>query len=369
MDTTNEGNSTQGSARRKRSIWFHLHFWIGWVSAIPVALVCLTGAFLIFEGAIFRWEHSDLYQLEPEGAPMSIGQVLSHYESADPPLRVNHLGVPKSPTHSYSAYCTEIRPEGNRGGRVFLNPYTGEFSRIGDGFSISHLLIAVHRHLAAGRTGQLIVAISSIVLAITCIIGLVLWWPLRGRTFVRAWKRGQALDWHNALGLVALAPLIVMAITGIFFTWNRPIFTKLEKLQGAPSRIENPVVSAPEGTARVPFDTVVERVRQSLPGLRITGVQPSNRNQSPHTFILDADGNNWRVFMNPYTGEEILRTNGSGTGPVGWLRSNFGKLHTFGPYGLVARVVWGLFSLVGAILVVTGVWVSVKRWRRTKSRA
>jgi len=369
MKTNDESRSAEGSKRRKRSLWFHLHFWIGWISAIPVALVCLTGALLIFEGDIFRWEHKSLFQLKPEGTPMSIGQILERYQSAEPPLRVQHLGVPKEPTHSYSAYCVELRPEGNRGARVFLNPYTGELSRVGGGISISHLMVDVHRHLAAGRTGQLIVAISSIVLAITCLIGLILWWPLRGRTFVRAWKRGQALDWHNAIGLVALVPLIVMAITGIFFTWNRPIFTKLEKLQGFPSRIENPVVNAPDGAERVPFDSVLESVKQSFPGIRITGVQPSNRNQNPHTFILDADGHNWRVFMNPFTGEEMMRTDGSGTGPVGWLRSNFGKLHTFGTYNFVLRFVWGLLSLAGTVLVVTGVWVSVKRWRRTKSRA
>jgi sulfite reductase (NADPH) flavoprotein alpha-component len=369
MNDTLDNPPSAGSGGRKRSIWFHLHFWIGWISAVPIALVCLTGAFLIFEGEIFRWEHKSLFQLEPKGTPLSIGEAIDRYRSATPPLQVNHLGIPKSHLHSFSAYCTEIRPEGNRGGRVFLNPYTGEFSRIGDGFSISHLLIDVHRHMAAGRTGQLIVAISSLVLAITCLIGLILWWPLRGRTFVRAWKRGQALDWHNALGLVALVPLIVMAITGICFTWNRPIFTQLEKLQGSPSRIENPVVVAPDPSDRVSIDSVIAQVQQSFPGIRITGIQPSNRAQSPHAFFLDMGGSNLRVYMNPYTGKEILRTDGFGTGPVGWLRSNFGKFHTLGPYNLFVRVLWGLLSFGGTVLVITGVWISVKRWRRSKGRA
>lgn len=368
MNDALEKPLSEGSVGKKRSLWFHLHFWIGWISAVPIALVCLTGALLIFEGELFRWEHKELYQLEPVGAPLSITEVVAHYESADPPLRVNHLGIPKSPEHSYSAYCTEIRPEGDRGGRVFLNPYTGEFSRIGEEFSISHMIIDVHRRLAAGRTGQLVVAISSVVLAITCLIGLVLWWPLRGRTFIRAWKRGQALDWHNALGLVVMAPLIVMAITGICFTWNRPIFSQLEKLQGYPSRIENPVVEVPVPAIKISLDSVIERVETALPGVRITGIQPSNREKSPHTFILDADGNNLRVFMDPYTGEEVLRYDGSGTGPVGWLRSNFGKFHTLGPYNIFVRVIWGLLSLGGSVLVVTGAWISVKRWKRARNR-
>ena len=119
------------------------------------------------------------------GAPLSIAEALARYETADPSLRGNHLGIPKSHLHSFSAYCTEICPEGNRGGRVFLNPYAGVFSRNGDEFSISHTIIDIHRRLAAGRTGQLIVATSPLVLAITCLIGLILWWPLRGRTFAR----------------------------------------------------------------------------------------------------------------------------------------------------------------------------------------
>ena len=109
--------------------------------------------------------------------------MLARYEFADPTLPVNHLGIPKSYLHSFSTYCTEIFPEGNRGRRVFPNPYTGAFSRIGDEFAISHTIIDIHRRLAAGRTGQLIVAMSSLVLAIFCLIGLIPWWPLRGRTF------------------------------------------------------------------------------------------------------------------------------------------------------------------------------------------
>lgn len=357
-----------GSKRRKRSIGYHLHFWIGWISALPIALICLTGALLVFEAEIFRWEHKAHFHLESVGTPLSIGQVLERYQKAEPRLQVHHLGIPKYPYHSFSAYCTEIRPEGNRGGSVLLNPYTGEILRIGDTFSIVNTITDLHRHLAAGRTGQLIVAVSSLVLGVTCLIGLILWWPLRGRTFVRAWRRGQALDWHNALGLVVIMPLLIMAITGVCFTWNRPIFTQLEKLQGYPSRYENPVLAVPDGARKIPLDAVVEQVNRLLPGIGITAIQPSNQMQGPHTFILDADGNNLRLFMDPYTGEELSRSDGSETGPVGWIRSNFGKFHTLAPYPLVVRILWGLLSLGGTVLVVTGVWVSVKRWRLPKRR-
>jgi len=368
MDNSPQTIPTSGDNRRKRSIWFHLHFWIGWIAAAPIALVCLTGALLIFEQDIFRWEHKALFQLDETGTPLSIEQILESYRSAEPRLRVNHLSIPEAPNHSYSAFCTEIDSEGDRGARVFLNPYTGELTWMSEGVSISHLLIDIHRHLVAGKTGQMVVAISSVVLAITGVIGLVLWWPRRGRTFIRAWQRGQAIDWHNALGLVILIPLIVMAVTGVAFTWGRQIWPMLESLQGASSLPANPVITVPVTGEKVSLDAVVESIRANHPGQRITGLQPGNRNDHPYKAFLDADGKNLQLTIDPYTGEERSFYDGSGTGPVGLMRKNFGRIHTLGPYPLFVRIIWGLMSLGGTVLVVTGIWISVKRWGLLKGR-
>jgi len=225
-------------------------------------------------------------------------------------------------------------------------------------------MIDIHRHLAAGRLGQQIAAISSLVLAITCVIGLVLWWPLRGRTFVRALKRGQALDWHNALGLVAMAPLIIMAITGITFTWGRHIWPLLEDIQGSPTQQERPTVVVPANAEKLGAGTIVETAVALMGDARWTGYQPSNGEASAHAFFYTENGKTLRIFIDPYTGREIKQADVELAGPFTWYRKNFGRLHTLGPYHLFARIVWGIFSGVGTVLVITGIWVSVKRWRR-----
>jgi sulfite reductase (NADPH) flavoprotein alpha-component len=369
METPLDRPPTAGSRKKKRSIWFHVHFWLGWISAVPIALVCLTGALLVLQQDMFRWEHRALFHLEARGDPLSIGQVLERYQSADPPLRVNHLGVPESPGHAFHAYTIELRPEGNRNAQVFLDPYSGDLTWLSSGFSLGETIEDLHRHLVAGRTGRMIVAISSIVLALMCLVGLVLWWPLRGRTFVRAWKRGQALDWHNALGLVALLPLAFMAITGVTFTWGQHLFPRLDALQGHPSQVARPTVTVPAGGLRVSMDVVVERARSLVPDFQLTGIQPSHEDEIPHTFVFDRGGESVQLFMDPFSGEELSRIDGTGTGPVGWYRRHFGKLHSFGPYPFPIRALWGLLSLGGAVIVLTGMWVSVKRWRRPAARA
>lgn len=370
MNKASENQPSLGSNQKKRTLWFYLHFWIGWIAAIPIALVCLTGAILIFEGELIRWENQEFFQLEENGSPLSVQQVLDTYRSADPPLQVNHLGIPKESNHAYSTYVTEVQSDGaRRSGKVYLNQYSGELSWPGDKFSISGLIIGLHRHLAAGKTGQQIIAISSLLLAITSIIGLILWWPLRGRTFVRTWKRGQALDWHNALGLIAMVPLIVMAITGITFTWGRQVWPLLEGIQGRPSQTVLPAITVSEGNEKISVDVIVAQIRAEFPDKRITGIQPGNGKQTPVKAFLDADGNNLQLVMDPYSGEELLRIDGKGNGPVGWYRKNFGKFHTFGPYHITLRILWGLLSLGGTVLIITGLWVSIKRWRRPKRRA
>ncbi len=365
MSDPNAESPQSARPRRGRSIWFHLHFWIGWIAALPIIVVCVTGCLLTWDSAIRRWEHPERYHLTVSGDRMSPGEVLAVLEAAQPPLQVNHLGVPESETEMFGAYVLALQEDGSRaGGKVFVNPYTGEITRTSKEFSWAEWLTSLHRRLAYGKIGQMVVGVSSLVLAITSIFGLVLWWPMRGRTFARAWKRGNALDWHNALGVVVLLPLIIMALTGITFTWGKSIFPPLERLQGRPAQVAPPKVQPPDDRTRAPMDEVIRTVEQSLPGGRIGGIQPSNQPAHPHTFLVA--GQNLRIFVNPYTGKEISRSDGSGTGPVGWYRQNFGTLHMLTGYHGFARLLWALCSLFGAVLAFTGLWISIARWRRRR---
>ena len=349
----------------RRSIWFQLHFWIGWIAAVPVILVCISGGVLAFDKYLKKWEFPEQYKLNPIDKRLSIDEVLDVYRNADPKLVVHHLGLPESPEHAYGAYVSVIDKNGKRtgGGYYIVNPYTGELKNQADKFSISGLMTDLHRHLAAGKTGQQIVAISSLILAATCMVGLVLWWPMRGRTFARAWKRGRVLDWHNALGLLSMAPLIIMALTGVIMTYSSQIFPVLDKLQKEPSRPADPVVEFNEGMEKLPVGISLAKVEENFPLGRVTGVQPTGSAKSPYVFfVTPKNGSEHRICMDPYTGEELSRYDGKPRGPVGWFRKNYFKFHTLAFNPLTATI-WGVFSMVGGILAITGLWISIKRWR------
>jgi len=324
---------------------------------------------LAFDEELHHWEFPKQFQLIPSGEPLSIAEALEVYATATPRLQVNHMGIPRKPEHAYSAYVVEIHEDGpNKNMRALVNPYTGELTRVLGKDSISGWIVDLHRHLAAGKTGQMIIAVSSLLLAITSIFGLLLWWPMRGRTFVRAWKRGRALDWHNALGLIALLPLIIMAITGITFTWGKHIFPILEGVQGSSARAVSPQFDVPIGTPKVPLADVVRYLKAAYPDAALTGVQPSNHRPNPHKFIFEEG---FQVFMNPYTGKVDSSFDGRGTGGlVGAYQRNFGMIHTMGPFNLFLRLLWGFLSLAGAVLTMTGLWMSIRRWqKRSQSKS
>lgn len=361
-------NRSQTSEPQRRPIWFHLHFWIGWLAALPIALICVSGGVLAFERELFQWEHREFFELEATGPSLSLQQVLEGYRTAVPPMTVNHLSLPAQAEHSFSAFVTEHRPEGDRTARVFMNPYTGELTPLTAGFSITELLIDVHRRLTGGRPGRLIVAASSLVLVLTCLLGLILWWPLRGRTFVRAWRRGQALDWHNALGLVALIPLAIMAATGVTFTFGPGLWSLMERLGGsqAPPGVES--ATLPEAGVPMSMDLIVERIRAAVPQAQITGIQPSNESRRPTKVFLTEGGRKVQINMDPYTGEELSRLDGTTSSLTEKFRRNVGAIHTAGPFNVIVRTIWGLLSLSGGVIAATGLWMSVKRWRRRSLR-
>ncbi len=355
---------------------FQLHLWIGWIAALPNLIVCATGFPLAFEKELHRIEEPEHYRLTPTDNRLPLAEVLRRYDAAIPRLVVNHLSVPQVPDRAYLAFSTQINADGSRENlKAYLNPYTGEITRVAKNRSFVSVSTALHRELIMGKAGKQVVAWSSLLLAITSIIGIVLWWPMRARTFARAVRRGNALDWHNVLGLIAIAPLAIMAVTGVSFTWGKHAFPLLEKLQGKPSTVNAPTLETQEGSpagpqSRVSAAEAAERIAALFPEAKIIGVQPSNQRTRPHVFLIKQPGVSSRdgtmsLFIDPSTGLEHSRADTRDTGPVCWYRRQFGPLHTFGYFPAWVRLLWGALSFVGAVLVATGVWISIRnRFRK-----
>lgn len=358
------------SKSSKRSFWFHIHFWLGWISAIPLILICLSGGFLAFSKYFKQWELPEQFNLTVTENPRTLDEVIEIYKSAQPRLSINHLALPKEENHAYGAYVSILDDSGKRngGGYVIVNQYTGELMHRSEKFTLSSFMEKLHVNLTIEGWGKQIVSISSIILAITCLAGIILWWPMKGKTFQRVKNRGSALDWHNAVGLVSLVPLSIMAVTGVIMSYSELIFPFLDKFQNEPSRPPDPVVEFEPGLQKLPLSTPMAEVRKNFPDGMITGIQPTGSKNTPYKFFVNEKGRNYRICMDPYSGNELSRYDGSPTTPVGWFRKYYFRFHTLS-FNTFTSSIWGILSFSGSILIISGILVSIKRWRRAAMSA
>jgi uncharacterized iron-regulated membrane protein len=86
-------------------------------------------------------------------------------------------------------------------------------------------LVELHDHLLGGHAGLVVNGIGAILILVTCISGVVLWWPGRQRWWprmtIRLNSRGPRFlrELHNVVGVWLFALVFVWALTGVYFAF------------------------------------------------------------------------------------------------------------------------------------------------------
>lgn len=214
---------------RKVNDWLHL--WLGLVSGIIVFIISITGCFYAFQQEI-----KDM--MEPwrfvEESP----------EHFIPPSRLLDTAAVYMPGHTPTGLTYGHRGEAAAVGYigagtfsvVFMNPYTGEFIKKqtprGNGeFNFFNFIIDGHRALwLPYEIGRPIVGGATLIFLVLLVTGLVMWWPKRWNKANRnksfkiklngSFKRIN-YDLHNVLGFYSLVFALVLAVTGLVwsFAW------------------------------------------------------------------------------------------------------------------------------------------------------
>lgn len=197
-----------------------------------------------------------------------------------------------------------------------------------------------HGGLSAGRV---IVAVSSMCMAIVLLTGVVVWWPkskkmLKNRLSVSTSKgfRRFVYDSHVSLGIYAFVFLFLMALTGPVFSfgWYRQGMSKLFG-QNMPQKEMKP--SAPQP--------------QSPPATTATGAftADSARQPQPQAQSVTPSPSNDNVASQPNKKKKHAS-------------SLFNSLHTGDWAGWFSRLLYALAALIGGFLPISGYYMW---WKRT----
>lgn len=342
-----------------RKIIFKLHLWTALVAALPLLLVAVTGAFLVYGEAIDHALDPHLFNVTPGGERLPNQELLDRVRAAHPKDQVAGCAPPSRPDRSFSC---------NTRSRIYIyvNPYTGAI--LGDQpleTSMRRKLAMLHTRLMAGEVGRYIVIGSTIVSVFLIVSGLILWWKFKlfGIKTGTNWRRIN-FDLHSVLGLYAAPVFLALSLSGIALGFEGPIYSAILKLSGEYTPW-TPIHSSGEGQT-LSLDEAMAIGEKTLAGGRITyvgiPVKPTDVFSVYIRYPEDpASFGRSRVFVDAQSGA-VLRTRSTRGVRWGQYLVNYNDAIHFGDiFGQPSRVAACLVSLFAAAQVVTGVLIWWKK--------
>lgn len=257
-----------------------IHLWLGIGSGIILFIICLTGTVLTFEKEI-KDIFSEEATVSPKAKKLAIEELSKTLSSEGEVMRVSINPRVEKPYE----FSVKTNKEDRRGTLFFVNQYTGEYSKqiktSLDGFFMT--MFKMHRWLLLDISiGRPIVGISTIIFFILSISGIVLWFPKKQLKKLK-WKHlkpGFKIAWrakwkrinhdlHVTLGFYSAIFLIIMSLTGLFwsFEWYRDagsavLGTEVFGGRGGGPRINS---NADLDSVKVDFEAILKIVECELP--------------------------------------------------------------------------------------------------------
>ncbi|MCC8175700.1 MAG: PepSY domain-containing protein [Bacteroidales bacterium] len=354
-----------------RRLFSRLHLWLSVPVGLIVTITCFSGAMLVFEDEIKGLSNANLYKVEAMcEKPLPIDALLETAASALPDsVKVRGVTIPSDPRLAY-----KVNLSNPRHGVLFIDQYTGIVKGQESRAGFFRTMFKLHRWLLDEnvRNGKMIVGISTLVLVLILLTGIVVWIPknrkgLRSRlkmNFTKGWHR-LWLDLHVAGGFYASAILLILALTGL--TWSFEWYgTAFYRLFGAAEETTtgNHHRGRKEDAPTIPPSYMLwQKVYDELEPQCKEGIETTIKDGSVE-IQLDRLGN--RMASDTYSFD--TRT-GELTGYVpyaeadhetqvwGWVYS----LHVGSWGGLITKILTFLAALLGATLPLTGYYLWFRR--------
>lgn len=359
-----------------------LHLWLGLTTGLVVFIVCLTGSIYTFQKELKLLLYSYYTVDAPDDqVKLSLENIVDSYEEQsdhsilriydfNESSRSTMLLTMKSEVYYYS----------------FIHPYTGdllyEIPLASDFFTI---VLYIHMNLLLGEIGTQIIGWSVIVFIISLISGLILWFPKNTKVFknkkgrksqfgikIKAPKKKITYDLHKVLGFYGASILIVLAITGIAwtFTWvDNALYTAVtfEK-----KKEKKPIVIDSTSFKKSALDILKKQVVAQREDKEFFIYFLPNNDTDPlwvrGTPDDDQYGNTDDHYAYPDNGKMITSKFDEDKNAGQKLNSLYYDIHTGSLLGFGGKMVVFLAGFIGASLPITGVILYLNRRKNRKKK-
>jgi uncharacterized iron-regulated membrane protein len=367
--------------KKLRKMIFWLHLPLGVIAGTVILIMCVTGVLLTYEKQIIAWADT------------------RSYRSAPPATQTQHLPVQTLITRardSRGANPTSVTLKSDpfapaeigfgRETILFVNPYTGVI--LGEGSpkvrSFFRGVTEWHRWLGAKgdnrNVARAITGACNLGFLFLVISGFYLWWPrnwnlksLRNVTWFRRGLPSKARDfnWHNTIGFWSAAPLFIIVLSAVVisYTWAGNLVYRVvgetppaprpnQQASTSPSKSAEPILNN--------LDAAWLRAMQQVVDWRSITLQLPTSESAPLAFNIDRGSGGQpqkrgQLVLDRATGEVVRWEPFSAYSRGRQLRSILRFAHTGEVAGIVGQTVAGLVSIGGAVLVVTGLALAIRR--------
>ncbi len=364
MTTGSTGSKPSLRSRWTKKFW-SLHRWLGLLFALPLLLVSLTGALLVRYDWIERGFDQTVFRttIATNAAPLKdvILQLAQNHTNA----QVRFLECPGDPKRNlvFSVHGPGIRHA------VITDAVTGAtLLERNELTGPRRWLLRFHETLLAGKVGELIVALSSLVLLGLSLSGL---WIYRGALkglfrlprLRRRSLRVLAGEWHRWAGITSLVFLLIWALTGAWLTL--PALLGLFSAE-RPDPSPQPAYDWNNAPA---IEPILAHARENFSPASLDFMSFPRRPEEDFTLtLIDHERWFWNKFIEvTYDGRTDEFKKSQTSADADWLMKlnmmaavlHFGHLG-----GALMKWLWLIFGFAPLVLAVTGalIW-----WRRSQS--
>lgn len=360
--------------------WFLIHKWTSIVCTAFLLMLCVTGLPLIFHheidelteetpqfglpGVGSSGEADGLHPLDEMLAKALAARpgevpVFMAFDNDQPSMTITTAPRPDSPAEDMTIQLFD-RSTGLATGAV-------------DESGVMHFLLQLHTDMFLGLPGMLFLGLMGLLFVIAIVSGVVLYAPFMrkldfGTLRITRSRRVKWLDYHNLLGVVALAWMTVVGVTGVINALATPIFqywqqTDLAEMTNAYAG-KGAVTPARYGS----IDQAMAAARRKIPGNNPQFIAfPGGAFSSRHHYAVFFQGDT-PLTERLLTSALIDAETGEFTDarPMPWYVKALAlsqPLH-FGDYGgLPLKILWAILTLFTVIVLGSGIylWLGKRR--------
>ena len=363
-------------SKRKLLKW---HSWSALICVIPLLVICLTGAILVFKHEIDWLFIGEQVRVDESRDHLSerlpYDQLLTSLQEKVKDHEVVGWVVFLEPNRADQVYVMEKGT--NAWSYLFIDQYTGNplsEPRLHDHW-FTDWLLELHFNLLLEDVGLIASAIFGLALFFLGISGFILYRQFWKTLFLLRWNARLVTyfsDLHKTVGIICSPVLLVLSFTGVW--WN--IAGYLHELEEHSDGHEHPLVQERLYNDEISIDSLVAAAQAQVSGFKPTYFSFPYEPNLPITIFGDVPTKN--VLTSQYsstasfdaeTGED-LGTYDIRQATVGAkIIDSYRRLH-FGDFaGLWSRILWAVAGASPALLSVTGIYVWFKRRRKKRKTA